>query len=155
MPDNWKRKFDEPVELPDGRRLVTLADAIAWLTKVVPKLEHGIKQVQTAALIALLLWPSFANAQADGLDLKLGLLDIEALGTMLRYSQKIEVKNNRSSVENAVVVECEISASDKLVNLHHDTINNIPPRTSEYLEVHRLINSKPDKVDCRIRSARS
>jgi hypothetical protein len=29
----WSRRVDEPVELPDGRKLRTLADAIAWLAK--------------------------------------------------------------------------------------------------------------------------
>jgi hypothetical protein len=45
----WKRAFDEPIKLPDGNKLVTLADAIAWLAKEVPKSEHGMKQVQAAA----------------------------------------------------------------------------------------------------------
>src|SRR4051794_25542566 len=26
----WQRRFDEPVVLPDGRKLKTLAEAIAW-----------------------------------------------------------------------------------------------------------------------------
>jgi hypothetical protein len=30
----WSRRFDEPVELPDGRKLRTLADAIAIRAKV-------------------------------------------------------------------------------------------------------------------------
>jgi hypothetical protein len=45
----WKRAFDAPIKLPDGKNLVTLADAIAWLAKEVPKSEHGMKQVQAAA----------------------------------------------------------------------------------------------------------
>jgi hypothetical protein len=32
---------------------------------------------------------------------------------------------------------------------------HVLPGTIEYLEVHGLINSKPDGVDCRIRSARA
>jgi hypothetical protein len=51
--NGWRRRFDEPIPLPGGRKLVTLKDAIAWLAKEVPKSEHGMKQVQAAARIAL------------------------------------------------------------------------------------------------------
>jgi hypothetical protein len=47
--NGWRRRFDEPITLPDGGKLVTLKDAIAWLAKEVPKSEHGIKEVQAAA----------------------------------------------------------------------------------------------------------
>jgi hypothetical protein len=46
---NWHRKFDEPIELPDGRKLRTLKEAIAWLAKDIPKSEHTIPKVQAAA----------------------------------------------------------------------------------------------------------
>jgi hypothetical protein len=49
MAASWKRRFDEPIKLPNGRKLVTLKDAIAWLAKEVPQSEHGMKQVQAAA----------------------------------------------------------------------------------------------------------
>jgi hypothetical protein len=29
--------FEEPIELPDGRKLKTLAEAMAWLAKEIPK----------------------------------------------------------------------------------------------------------------------
>jgi hypothetical protein len=45
----WQRRFDEPIELPDGRKLRTLADAIAWMAKEIPKSEHTMKKVQAAA----------------------------------------------------------------------------------------------------------
>jgi hypothetical protein len=45
----WQRKFDEVVELLDGRTLRTLADVIAWLAMENPKSEHGMKPVQAAA----------------------------------------------------------------------------------------------------------
>ena len=35
----WKMRFEEPIELPDGRKLKTLAEAMAWLEKEVPKSE--------------------------------------------------------------------------------------------------------------------
>jgi hypothetical protein len=43
------RKFDEPIELPDGRKLRTLKEAIAWLAKEIPKSEHAMPKVQAAA----------------------------------------------------------------------------------------------------------
>jgi hypothetical protein len=46
---SWSRRFDEPVELPDGRKLRTLADAIAWLAMEIPPAEHEMKQVQAPA----------------------------------------------------------------------------------------------------------
>jgi hypothetical protein len=46
---SWSRRFDEPIELPNAKKLVTLKDAIAWLAKEVPKSEHAMPKVQTAA----------------------------------------------------------------------------------------------------------
>jgi hypothetical protein len=45
----WSTRFAPPITLPDGRKLVTLKDAIAWPAKEIPKSEHGMKQVQAAA----------------------------------------------------------------------------------------------------------
>jgi hypothetical protein len=45
----WSRAFDAPIVLPDGRKLRTLKDAIAWLAKEIPKSDHSMKQVQAAA----------------------------------------------------------------------------------------------------------
>jgi hypothetical protein len=30
---SWSRRFEEPIELPDGRKLKTLAEAMVWLAK--------------------------------------------------------------------------------------------------------------------------
>ena len=49
----WKRRFDEPIRLPRGRRLVTLEDAGNYITKL-PKAEHEAKEWQ-AAMEALIL----------------------------------------------------------------------------------------------------
>jgi hypothetical protein len=38
----WSRRFGEPIELPDGRKLRTLKEAIAWLAKEIPKSEHTL-----------------------------------------------------------------------------------------------------------------
>ena len=46
---SWSRRFNEPIELPDGRKLKTLAEAIAWLAKEIPKSEHKMEKVQTTA----------------------------------------------------------------------------------------------------------
>jgi hypothetical protein len=45
------RRFDEPIILPNGKKLMTLKDAIAWLAKEIPKSEHGMKQVQAAGAL--------------------------------------------------------------------------------------------------------
>ena len=52
-PPDWSRKFDEPISLPKGRRLVTLKDAGTYITKL-PKAEHMAPEWQ-AAMEALIL----------------------------------------------------------------------------------------------------
>jgi hypothetical protein len=42
---SWKRRFDGPIVLPDGRRLITLQDAGAYITKL-PKAEHEAPEWQ-------------------------------------------------------------------------------------------------------------
>jgi hypothetical protein len=49
----WKRAFDDPIPLPDGRELVTLQDAGHYITKL-PKAEHDAPEWQ-AAMQALIL----------------------------------------------------------------------------------------------------
>jgi hypothetical protein len=49
----WGREFDDPIELPDGRQLVTLEDAGTYITKL-PKAEHEAPEWQ-AAMEALIL----------------------------------------------------------------------------------------------------
>jgi hypothetical protein len=46
---SWLRKFSEPIVLPNGKKLVTLRDAIAWLAKSAPPSEHDTHEVQIAA----------------------------------------------------------------------------------------------------------
>jgi hypothetical protein len=45
----WKRKFDEPIELPDGTKLATLQQAVTYLAKTVPKAERKHPKVEIAA----------------------------------------------------------------------------------------------------------
>ena len=49
----WDQQFSDPIELPTGRKLVTLRDAATYITKL-PKAEHAAPEWQ-AALQALLL----------------------------------------------------------------------------------------------------
>jgi hypothetical protein len=49
----WKRSFDDPISLPRGRQIVTLADAGNYITKL-PKAEHMAPEWQ-AAMEALIL----------------------------------------------------------------------------------------------------
>jgi hypothetical protein len=45
----WQRKFDNSIDLPDGTRLNTLREAVAYLAKTVPKSERTMTAVTTAA----------------------------------------------------------------------------------------------------------
>jgi hypothetical protein len=47
MPTGWKRPFDDPIELPDCRSLVTLEDAGDYITRL-PKAEQQLDEWQTA-----------------------------------------------------------------------------------------------------------
>jgi len=38
----WQRKFDDPIESPDGTHLNTLREAVAYLAKTVPKSERDM-----------------------------------------------------------------------------------------------------------------
>lgn len=49
MAKNWKRRFAEPIALPDGVTLKTLQEAVAYLAKTVPKKEHDMPAVLIAA----------------------------------------------------------------------------------------------------------
>jgi hypothetical protein len=53
MTPDWSRKFDDPIPLPRGRQLATLADAGKYITKL-PKAEHEAAEWQ-AAMEALIL----------------------------------------------------------------------------------------------------
>ena len=53
MASGWKRRFEESIPLPRGRRLVTLEDAGKYITKL-PKAEHEAAEWQ-AAMEALII----------------------------------------------------------------------------------------------------
>jgi hypothetical protein len=44
-PTGWSREFDEPIDLPRGRQLLTLEDAGNYITEL-PKAEHGAPEWQ-------------------------------------------------------------------------------------------------------------
>ena len=46
---SWSLRFDEPIVLPDGGKLATLRDAISHLGKTIPKADHDMPAVLTAA----------------------------------------------------------------------------------------------------------
>jgi hypothetical protein len=50
---SWKRRFDDPIVLPDGRKLVTLLDAATYVTTL-PTKESALPEWQ-AAIEALML----------------------------------------------------------------------------------------------------
>jgi hypothetical protein len=50
---SWFRRFDEPIPLPRGRRLIALEDAGNYIAKL-PKAEHEAQEWQ-AAMEALIL----------------------------------------------------------------------------------------------------
>jgi hypothetical protein len=50
---SWDQQFFDPIELPNGRELITLRDAALYITKL-PKAEHAAPEWQ-AAMEALLL----------------------------------------------------------------------------------------------------
>ena len=55
MADNgWRRKFEDPIPLPDGRQLVTLRDAADYITSL-PKKESDLPEWQTAIEVLMLV----------------------------------------------------------------------------------------------------
>jgi hypothetical protein len=39
--EGWSRRFDDPIVLPDGAKLTTLREAVAYLARTVPKAEQS------------------------------------------------------------------------------------------------------------------
>ena len=46
---SWDSRFTEPIVLPDGVKLASLRQAIAHLGKTIPRAEHDMRAVLTAA----------------------------------------------------------------------------------------------------------
>jgi hypothetical protein len=54
MAKGWSREFYDPIELPKGRKLITLRDAALYITKL-PKAEQQVPEWQTAAEVLMLI----------------------------------------------------------------------------------------------------
>jgi hypothetical protein len=50
----WQRKFEDPIPLPDGRKLVTLRDAADYITSL-PKKESDLPEWQAAIAVLMLV----------------------------------------------------------------------------------------------------
>jgi hypothetical protein len=50
----WQRKFEDPIPLPGGRKLVTLRDAADYITSL-PKKESDLPEWQTAIEVLMLV----------------------------------------------------------------------------------------------------
>ena len=53
----WQRKFEDPITLPNGRKLVTLRDAADYITGL-PKKETDLTEWQVAMEALMLVWRS-------------------------------------------------------------------------------------------------
>ncbi len=51
---SWSREFEDPITLPDGRKLLTLKDAADYITKL-PKKESDLPEWQTAIEVLMLV----------------------------------------------------------------------------------------------------
>ena len=54
MAKGWLREFDDPIELPNGRKAATLRDAALYITKL-PKAEQQVPEWETAAEVLMLV----------------------------------------------------------------------------------------------------
>jgi hypothetical protein len=50
----WDQRFFDPIELPNGRKLITLRDAAKYIVKL-PKAEQQAPEWQTAAEVLMLI----------------------------------------------------------------------------------------------------
>ena len=50
----WSSRFGDPIKLPDGRKLITLKDAGAYITEL-PKAEHDAPEWQAAMEVLILV----------------------------------------------------------------------------------------------------
>ena len=50
---SWSREFEDPITLPNGRKLLTLKDAADYIMKL-PKKESELSEWQTAIEVLLL-----------------------------------------------------------------------------------------------------
>lgn len=89
----WYRRFETPIKLPDGRRLVTLDDAAAYI-QLLPKKEQDLPHWQTAIRELLIC--------AD----RGGIMFLAELGMMqaLHYGEVVEKEPRRKRVKKYKVI---------------------------------------------------
>lgn len=66
---DWSREFDDPVPLPDGRKLVTLSDARAYILKL-KKADQHADEWQAAAEAVLMA----AEGRGPVMQARIGML---------------------------------------------------------------------------------
>jgi hypothetical protein len=73
----WFKRFDDPIILPDGRKLLTYRDAAEYITAL-PKAEHGAADWQVAMETLLLV------AERDGPEMLARIAVMKALNRHLK-----------------------------------------------------------------------
>jgi hypothetical protein len=86
MAKGWKQAFDDPIELPRGRQLVTLQDAGNYITKL-PQAEHRVPEWQDA-MEALILVATARRPDDAGSDRRRTGAAPERRARVLSRSQK-------------------------------------------------------------------
>ncbi|UPT93541.1 hypothetical protein J4G48_0029805 [Bradyrhizobium barranii subsp. apii] len=89
----WSARFFDPIILPDGRRLLTLRDAAAYITAL-PKAEHAANEWQTAMVTLLLL-----VAERDGPEMLARIGMMRALNRHARSLRRRRDKNGGRSID--------------------------------------------------------
>jgi hypothetical protein len=75
---SWARAFDDPIELPNGRRLATLKDAAEYITGLSAS-EHDLPHWR-AAVAALILSAEHGERSADPMLARIGMIQALAHG---------------------------------------------------------------------------
>ena len=75
---SWSRRFFDPIELPDGRRLATLKDAAEHITGL-PASEHDLPHWR-AAVAALILSAEHGETGADPMLARIGMMQALQVG---------------------------------------------------------------------------
>jgi hypothetical protein len=99
VPRGWRREFEDPIELPDGRVLVTLRDAATYITEL-PKKEAARARYDGRIGSRLYFRARPANKgscwQGEGLDLYQPRTRIDDFTTPLEEAERL---NNKSVVD--------------------------------------------------------
>ena len=98
MADNgWQRKFEDPIPLPDGRKLVTLRDAADYITGL-PKKESDLPEWQTAIEVLMLVSRSGPTMMARiGVMKPLSGGEIATLGLKIESASAVTAKTAQKS----------------------------------------------------------